>query len=544
MRIAVSFLLSFALLATGSWAAMPITHQGFLQCLSKVSPNAEAISKVVYTPSNSSYTSILKKTLQNLRFDTPETPKPVVIVTPVDESQIQTVIYCARKTNVQMRIRGGGHDFEGVSYTSEVRFVLLDMFNFRTVTVDPVAKTATIQAGATLGEVYYAIGSKSNTLGFPAGFWSTVGATGLIGGGGYGILRRKYGLAADNVFDARMIDVNGRILDKRTMGEDLFWAIRGGGASSFGVILSWKVNLVDVPATMTVFLIEKKIEQEATDIVHLWQSVAPKLSKDVEIRVLVDAVKKDTTPEPSKTVLSEESSPSVNSDDTTAIRIRFAGSFLGKSDAFLALMQKSFPELGVKKEDCQELSYIQAVLAFGLFSPASPLEVLLARDSFKIPFKAKSDFVKQPISKQGLTGIWDKIVQAPPQTTNMIFTSYGGRMDEISESALPFPHRAGTLYKMYMRVQLTEDSANELAWIRGLYSYLTPYTAPRTAYNNYNDFDLGVNNARGPISYAQASAWGKKYYKNNFDRLVRVKTVADPTNFFRNEQSIPSIVGI
>ncbi|XP_074324414.1 berberine bridge enzyme-like 8 [Apium graveolens] len=387
MKIAVCFFLSFALFSCVSSANLPQTHQGFLRCLTRVSPNADAISKVVYTRSNSSYSSILKKTLQNLRFDTPETPKPLVIVTPVDASQIQTVIYCAKKNNVQMRIRGGGHDFEGVSYVSEVPFVLLDMFNLREVDVDVVSKTATIQAGATLGEVYYAIASKSNTLGFPAGFWSTVGATGLIGGGGYGILRRKYGLAADNVFDARMIDVNGRILDRKAMGEELFWAIRGGGASSFGVILSWKVNLVDVPEIMTVFQVEKKVEEDATDVVYLWQSLAPKLPKDVEIRVAIDSVKKDAIPEPSKTVLSDGSGPSVTPDQITTLRIRFFGTYLGRKDALLALMQQSFPELGLTEQGCQETSYIQAVLIFGLFSPTSSLDALLERTSFKIPLR-------------------------------------------------------------------------------------------------------------------------------------------------------------
>lgn len=54
---------------------------------------------------------------------------------------------------------------------------------------------------------------------------------------------RKHGLAVDNIFDARLVDVilNGTILNRESMVEDLFWAIRGGG--SFGVILSWKIKM-------------------------------------------------------------------------------------------------------------------------------------------------------------------------------------------------------------------------------------------------------------------------------------------------------------
>ncbi|KAK1391069.1 Cannabidiolic acid synthase [Heracleum sosnowskyi] len=538
MKIANNLVLSFAFLSIISLATSSQTGFGFLQCLARVSPNAESISEVIYTPCNSSYTSILQRTLQNLRFASSKTPKPLVIVTPVDESQIQTVIYCARKTNIQLRIRGTGHDFEGVSYVSQVPFVLLDMFNLRSVDVDPVAKTAWIQAGATLGEVYYAIDQKSKTLGFPAGVWSTVGATGLIGGGGYGILRRMHGLAADNVLDARMIDVNGRILDRKSMGEDLFWAIRGGGVSSFGVILSWTLKLVSVPEMMTLFEVVRTLEQNGTDIVHRWQTVAPKLPKEVEIRIVAEPIKVDSPPDAIGTVLSESSR---NHQNGKTVRFRIVGSFLGRIDKLLPIIDQSLPELGLKRENCNQVSYIQAVLTFSLLTPETPPEALLERTSFKIPFKAKSDFVKQPISKQGLNGIWNILLQTEPQTTNLILTSYGGRMDEISDSSIPFPHRAGTLYMMYMRVLMTGDTTNALNWIRGLYSYLTPYTAPRTAYVNYNDFDLGVNNLHGPTSYDQASSWGKKYFKNNFDRLVQVKSKVDPTNFFRHEQSIPVI---
>ncbi|CDP07326.1 unnamed protein product [Coffea canephora] len=64
--------------------------------------------------------------------------------------------------------------------------------------------------------------------------------------------------------------------------------------------------------------------------------------------------------------------------------------------------------------------------------------------------------------------------------------------------------------------------------------------SPRFGYVNYRDLDLGLNR-EDTSSYAEASSWGIKYFGNNFRRLARVKNVADPSNFFRNEQSIPPL---
>ncbi|KAI3501949.1 hypothetical protein L1887_29978 [Cichorium endivia] len=112
----------------------------------------------------------------------------------------------------------------------------------RSVDVNVAKRTAWVQGGATVGELYYTITQKSNTLFFPAGLCPGVGVGGHMGGGGYGNLMRKHGLAADNVVNVRFMDVNGNILNKKSMGKDLFWAIRGGGASSFGIVLAWKLR--------------------------------------------------------------------------------------------------------------------------------------------------------------------------------------------------------------------------------------------------------------------------------------------------------------
>ena len=130
----------------------------------------------------------------------------------------------------------------------------------------------------------------------------------------------------------------------------------------------------------------------------------------------------------------------------------------------------------------------------------------------------------------------------------MIMTPYGGRISEISESEIPFPHRAGNIgliqYLIYWEEEgNVTESQMRIDWIRRLYNYMTPFVSknPRAAYLNYRDLDIGTNNNQGTTSYAQSSIWGTKYFKNNFNKLVRVKTTVDPTNFFKNEQSIPPL---
>ncbi|XP_059667874.1 tetrahydroberberine oxidase-like [Cornus florida] len=513
-----------------SWVVSADSHEDFLQCLSLHSQNSSSISKVIYTANNSSYSSILQFSIQNLRFNSSETPKPLVIVTPTHESHIQTTIYCSKNHGMQIRVRSGGHDYEGLSYVSLIPFVIIDLINLNSITVDTENNTAWVETGATVGELYYRIAEKSRTLAFPAGFGHTVGVGGQFSGGGYGMMLRKHGLAADQVIDARIIDVNGRILDRESMGEDLFWAIRGGGGASFGVILAWKINLVPVPSTVTVSAVPRTLEQNATKLVHRWQSIAHKFDENLVVRVHITRV--NTT---------------YQGQNRTTIQASFDSLYLGGADELIQLMQESFPELGLVKQDCIEMSWVESTLYFAGFTSGESLDVLLNRTNpYKGYFKGKSDYVKEPISEKGLEGIWERFYEEEAALAQLFMVPYGGKMDEIAESAIPFPHRAGNLYKIMEWVSWveegTEASERHVSWSRRLYRYLTPYVSknPRSAYINYRDLDIGVNN-KGNTSYTQASIWGIKYFKGNFNRLVHVKTMVDPANFFRNEQSIPAL---
>ncbi|KAJ0566561.1 putative tetrahydroberberine oxidase [Helianthus annuus] len=522
--LSLTFCVSFG--ALSSIFDVTPTSEDFITCLESNSNNATTISKLIFTPVNSSYLPVWQAAADPIRFDNPCTRKPSVIVTPTTETQIQAALFCAKKQGYEMRIRDGGHDFEGLSYTANVPFVMLDLVNMRAIDVNVANRTAWVQGGAVLGELYYTISQLTDTLYFPAGIWAGVGVSGFLSGGGYGNLLRKYGLGADNVLDVRFMDVNGNILDRKSMGEDLFWAIRGGGASSFGIVLSWKLRLVPVPERVTLFTVNITLEQGATDIFHKYQYVLPKFDRDLLIRVQIN-------------------SENIGNTTKKTVRLLFDGLYQGNIDTLLPLLNQSFPELNVTREVCKEVRMVQTTLQFGGFTTSTPPEVLANRSAIpKLSYKGKSDYVRTPIPKSGLRKIWRKILQNDKSETLFMYT-FGGKMEEYSETAIPYPHRAGVLYQVFRRVDFIDQpsdktaiSRRRLAWIRSFDKTLEPYVSknPREAYSNYNDLDLGV----GSATYEEASVWGERYWKReNFKKLIRIKAKVDPNNFFRHPQSIP-----
>ncbi|XP_047074077.1 berberine bridge enzyme-like Cyn d 4 [Lolium rigidum] len=488
------------------------SSDGFLKCLSAAIPK-----QLLYTQSSPSFTSVLVSSIRNPRLFTPTTVRPLVIVTPTNASHVQAAVVCGRQNDVRIRVRSGGHDYEGLSFRSvrpEV-FAVVDLVNLRSVSVDQKTATAWVDSGATLGELYYAISKASKQLGFPAGLCPTVGVGGHFSGGGFGMLLRKYGVAIDNVLDATLVDAKGRLLDKQAMGADVFWAIRGGGGESFGIVLSWKVKLVPVPPTVTMFSVPKSVNEGAVDILTKWQEVAPALPDDLFIRVVIQKQVAD-----------------------------FQSMYLGTCDTLLPLMSSRFPELGFNRSHCKEMTWIQSVPYIYLGSTATVEDILNRTTSLDTFNKAKSDYVLQAIPKD----VWVQIFAwlAKPDAGLMITDPYGGKISNIPESTTPFPHRGGVLYNIqYMNFwSAATDGSAQIKWLKDFYAFMGTYVSknPRQAYVNYRDLDLGENVVVGNItSYQAGKVWGEKYYKGNFQRLAMAKGEVDPNDYFRNEQSIPPL---
>ncbi|KAE7995964.1 hypothetical protein FH972_000716 [Carpinus fangiana] len=444
----VSSLLFILIVSTCALTSSSSQDESFQQCFSSDLQHSNSSLKLIFSrdENTSAYSSILQSSIRNLRFL--NSSAPLFIITPLHESHVRAAVICSKKHGVQVRIRSGGHDYEGISYVSHVPFIIIDLANLRSISVDIENENAWVESGATIGELYYYIANKSNVYGFPAGSCPTVGVGGHLS-----------------------VDLTETPWEKISFGP----SEEGEGQASAS-FLPGKLGVADAPT---------------------------------------------------------------NGGKT--VQVSFDGLFLGPVEKLLPLMRGSFPEFGLESNNCTEMSWIESVLYFAGFSTNGPLEVLLDRPPLTdIFFKAKSDYVKEPISKTGLEGLWKRLME--DESSYLILTPYGGKMSDISDSETPFPHRSVNLYKIQYSVSWSVDKETEehMRWMRSLYAYMKPYVSksPREAYMNYNDLDLGVNN-NGNTSYAQASIWGLKYFKNNFKRLVHVKTVVDPANFFKNEQSIP-----
>jgi hypothetical protein len=218
---------------------------------------------------------------------------------------------------------------------------------------------------------------------------------------------------------------------------------------------------------------------------------------------------------------------------------------LGTIERLLPLVNESFPEVGLKKSDCFSIPWINSTFFWYDMPIGTPLETMLdeSNDPQLYYFKDQSDYVKKPIPKKAIHSIWKLMIKG--ETLYMQWNPYGGRMQEISPLETQFPHRSGNLFLIQYVNNWIEESPEAIErhvnFSRLFYKFMTPYVSnyPREALLNYRDADIGANHPSNVTKIEIARTYGSKYFKENFERLVSVKTKVDPENFFRYEQSIP-----
>jgi len=158
--------------------------------------------------------------------------RPGLIAQCASVEDVRSVVRYARKHDILLAVRGGGHNGAGFGTCDDG--IVLDLGGLDSVSVDPAARTATAGGGATLAQLDAATGEHG--LATPSGIISTTGVGGITLGGGLGHMTRTFGLAIDNLLEAEVVLADGEVVRANaSQNEDLFWALRGGGGN-FGVV--------------------------------------------------------------------------------------------------------------------------------------------------------------------------------------------------------------------------------------------------------------------------------------------------------------------
>lgn len=165
--------------------------------------------------------------------------RPAMIVRPADVDDVIAAVNHARHAGLPVSIRGGGHNVAG--HATCDGGLMLDMSGMRAVTVDPEARRAKVQGGATWSDVDAA--TQVFGLATPGGLISDTGVAGLTLAGGIGWLRSRHGFSADNVIAFQVVTAEGALVRASADSHpDLYWALRGGGGN-FGVVVEFEFAL-------------------------------------------------------------------------------------------------------------------------------------------------------------------------------------------------------------------------------------------------------------------------------------------------------------
>ncbi|KAG2423819.1 hypothetical protein HXX76_014979 [Chlamydomonas incerta] len=181
---------------------------------------------------------------------------PGLIVFPMTEGDVRKIVTFAAKYRIRVVGKCSGHDQLQRSNGYGV-IQLVTTKGFKNISYNETDHTITFGAGNAHADTYAFLAEKKRFA--VGGTWAYVCPAGCLSNGCYGFFTKEFGTGADNVVGLRFMLFNGTTLNLDATGphRDLFWAILGGGASSYGVLLGITAKTYEAPdqfIIMKVFL--------------------------------------------------------------------------------------------------------------------------------------------------------------------------------------------------------------------------------------------------------------------------------------------------
>jgi FAD/FMN-containing dehydrogenase len=417
--------------------------------------------------------------------------RPGVIARCTNPADVRRTVTFAREHDLLLAVRGGGHNGAGLGTCDHG--VVIDLSQLKEIHVDPQAHTVRVGGGCTWGEVDGA--TNEFGLATPSGIISTTGVGGLTLGGGLGHLTRKCGLTIDNLLEAELVLASGECV-RASADEhpDLYWAIRGGGGN-FGVVTSFLFRLHEVGTVVggpTFWPVELGAE-----VLSVYREFLPNAPRELNGFFAFHTV-------PPGPPFPE----AIHLQKVCGVVWCYVGSESDAASAMAPLLE-SLPEPLMHGVGPMAHSALQG--AFDGLYPSGD------------QWYWRADFVKE---------IPDEAVQIharfgtemPTMKSTMHMYPIDGAAHDPGPSDTPWSYRDANWGSVFAGVDPDPDNVDVIRqWSIDYHEALHPYSAGG-AYVNMM-MDEGQERVRAS-------------YRDNYDRLARIKATYDPDNLFRVNQNI------
>jgi hypothetical protein len=443
-------------------------------------------------PGSSTYDAV--RLTQNPRYDG---ARPLAVLSVANAQDVATGFAFARDHAVRVAIRSGGHSYPGWSAGDGA--LVVDVRPLDRVSLD--GTTATVGAGASLVQVYDALGSRGR--GIPGGSCPTVGIAGLTQGGGVGVLTRAYGLTCDSVTRMEVVLADGRVVTADADTEpDLFWALRGGGGGHLGVVTSFTFRTFAAPAITRAYVAWpfSAADQVVPAFLHDVPKANPRLWATLKL-------------------LGGQTHPS-------GPALFMSATWTGSASAMDTALKPFLSSVPSPTTDSRSTaSYLDTMLTYAGCSsiPVSVCHTGPGGQLDREAFAATSHIITgTQVDVDALLGRVNAAQGSGGlKEAGISIDALGGLVDDVGVAATAWGHRGALATAQYTATYDSGPASAATAYVRGFRSAMIP-TWGDGAYVNYADSSLP--------DYQQA------YFGDNAARLARARATYDPGRFFTQPQ--------
>jgi FAD/FMN-containing dehydrogenase len=420
--------------------------------------------------------------------------RPRVIARCTGVADVIAAVNFGREHNLATAIHGGGHGVAGHATCDDG--LMIDLSPMKGIHVDTQRRTARAQGGVTWGE----LDRETQIFGLaaPGGVVSTTGIAGLTLGGGYGWLRRKYGLSCDNLLAADVVTADGRLLTANEReNPDLLWALRGGGGN-FGVVTSFEFRLHPVGPEVMLLAVMYPIEQ-APQLLPRWRDFMATAPDEFSSNAMFW-----TIPE------SQHFPPALHN---RAVLI-LAGVYAGPAEVGGSLVRPLRALVDPLLDMSGVLPYTVVQSMFDWINPyGKRLNYWKSLFLHRLDEATVAELMKWALNRP-----------APSVLVDLWWME--GAVGRVQTDTTALGDRSSPVTLVFNTIWDDPTASDtSIAWTRAFYNAMRPYS-PGGSYLNFPGFG------------EEGTELVKRAYGANYERLAEVKAKYDPTNFFRLNQNI------